>query len=236
MALPVLVVLLFAGALASSPTQECTASDGDTCAMEDHTSFLQVQQRIDHRELLSFRAQTSFNPSDLKAKEKMKDGIGSPVGVTSSDGSAVELPEKASIKKSGDEWTISKDSSGDGTWLPYVADHTTVAWAQSGDKWIGSGPYSGCHFGVFEKGNKIGIAHIPKPNVGDSDDEWAKFKKGVNVLNEFKVPMPDLDRYSASYVFVTEPNGPATPETWRVDVHAATMGGGNGPIYKVTKL
>merc|ERR1711862_16445 len=155
----------------------------------------------------------------------------------------IEAVIKEEIKNGKPTFTISKRTDGSsgtrGTWLPYSSEHTTHAWAFNGepaDAWIGTGPFSGCKFAVFhQKGtSNVGIAHIPMPALADSKTEWEEFKKGVSVLNEFKVPLADPAKQSASYIFVVlqaEPN-----EILKVDVQTNSRGGGNGPIFAVTKM
>jgi len=222
-------VLALLPLMSAGQTQGC--SNGK-CGLEDETSLLQVSAHT-YTEKRSVLALPDFAKND-----EMEDSIGSPSNVQSQGGAPPDLSTNARITKAGSKFTISGSQDGShGTWLPYVASHTTIAWARHGAPWIGTGPYSGCEFAIFHDKNninRVGIAHIPKPDTDESVAEWNQFKATVKVLNHFKVPLPDPTKYSASYIFVDLGADPYAIS--RVDVHAATMGGGNGPIFAVTKL
>ena len=55
------------------------------------------------------------------------------------------------------------------------------------------------------------------------------------VLNEWKVPLPDQTKFSASYLFLDLSN-PSSVALTQVDVHVRGMGGSDGPIFEIKKV
>jgi hypothetical protein len=160
-------------------------------------------------------------------------GIGTPH--INAGGHCLEVSRKANVTAGG---AVSVDESGDGNgiWVPYVPDRATYGFSMGGAGWMGTGPFSGCHIAFFTKGGRIGMAHIAKPSDAAAA-AWDTFRAGndVMVLNEWKVPLPDQTKFSASYLFLDLANPSAVAVT-QVDVHVRGMGGSDGPIFEVKKL
>ncbi len=161
-------------------------------------------------------------------------GIGTPIIPPDSD-FCQENSRKAEVTV-GASVSVAEAGGGSGIWVPYIPDRATYGYSTGGSGWMGTGPFSGCHIAFFTKGGRVGMAHIAKPSA-NADKAWNDFRTtgGVMVLNEWKVPLPDQTRFSASYLFLDLSN-PASVALMRVDVHVKGMGGADGAIYAISKV
>jgi hypothetical protein len=161
--------------------------------------------------------------------------IGTPV-LASGSADCQEQSRRAEVTANGSV-TISETAAGEGIWVPYVPSRTLYGWSAAGAKWMGTGPFSGCHIAFFTDGARVGMAHIAKESsTSASTDAWTAFTQqgGITVLNEWKVPLPDQTRYSASYIFLDL--SAQKPSMARLDVHVTGMGGSDGAIFGVQKV
>lgn len=161
-------------------------------------------------------------------------GIGTPV-VSSGSADCLEVSRKANVSTGG-AVSVSEVSGGTGVWVPYIPDRATYGFAVGGSGWMGTGPFSGCHIAFFTKNGRVGMAHIAKPSSA-AEAAWNTFRTagGVTVLNEWKVPLPDMTKFSASYLFL-DLSDPTSVGLAQVDVHVRGMGGSDGSIFSVKKV
>lgn len=161
-------------------------------------------------------------------------GIGTPI-VPPDSAFCQENSRKADVTTGG-AVSVMESAAGSGVWVPYIPDRATYGYASGGSTWMGTGPFSGCHIAFFTKDGRIGMAHIAKPSDAAAR-AWDTFRTsgGVMVLNEWKVPLPDETRFSASYLFLDLSN-PASVALMRVDVHVRGMGGADGTIFAISKV
>jgi len=162
-------------------------------------------------------------------------GIGTPVLVPGS-ADCQEQSRRAEVTANGSV-TIAEAGGGEGIWVPYVPSRTLYGWSTAGAKWMGTGPFSGCHIAFFTDGTRVGMAHIAKEsNTSAAGDAWSAFSAqgGITVLNEWKVGLPDQSRYSASYIFLDLLADKVSMA--RLDVHVTGMGGSDGAIFAVEKV
>jgi len=161
-------------------------------------------------------------------------GIGTPV-VSNGSADCLEISRKANVSTGG-AVSVAESGSGSGVWVPYLPDRATYGFAIGGSGWMGTGPFSGCHIAFFTKGGRVGLAHIAKPSDAAAT-AWDNFRSSgdVMVLNEWKVPLPDQTKFSASYLFLDLSN-PSSVALTQVDVHVRGMGGSDGPIFEIKKV
>ncbi|MBM2320250.1 MULTISPECIES: hypothetical protein [Marivita] len=161
-------------------------------------------------------------------------GIGTPV-VSNGSADCLEVSRQANVSTGG-AVSVSESAGGSGVWVPYIPDRATYGFTVGGSGWMGTGPFSGCHIAFFTKGGRVGMAHIAKPS-SSAETAWDTFRTagGVMVLNEWKVPLPDMTRNSASYMFLNL-SDPTSVGLTQVDVHVRGMGGSDGAIFAVKKL
>lgn len=161
-------------------------------------------------------------------------GIGTPV-VSNSSADCLEVSRKANVSTGG-AVSVSEAPAGSGVWVPYIPDRATYGFAVGGSGWMGTGPFSGCHVAFFTKGGRVGMAHIAKPS-GNAETAWNSFRSAgdVTVLNEWKVPLPDMTKFSASYLFL-DLSDPRSVGLVQVDVHVRGMGGSDGGIFAIKKV
>jgi hypothetical protein len=161
-------------------------------------------------------------------------GIGTPIVPADSDW-CQENSRRASATTGG-AVSVAESAAGTGVWVPYIPDRATYGYATAGTAWMGTGPFSGCHIAFFTRAGRVGMAHIAKPST-TAETAWNTFRAGggVMVLNEWKVPLPDQTRYSASYLFLDLSN-PASVALMQVDVHVRGMGGADGPVFAIRRV
>ena len=136
-----------------------------------------------------------------------------------------EFSRKAEVSIDNKVVTVSEASKGAGVWVPYFPMRATYGFSVGRHHgWLGTGPFSGCRIAFFTKGGRVGMAHIAKEGSNDmvAEDAWNTFSKAsdVNVLNKWKVPMPDQvsNKFSASYLFLDLSDQKSVSLT-QVDVH-----------------
>ena len=127
------------------------------------------------------------------------------------------------------------DSTTGGIWVPYAEGKAVVGYLGC-KRWISSGPFSGCQFAVGKdkKKNRVFAAHIAKQSGSTGEVDYKKYRRN-NELSEWywnKIPMPNLARYSCSYVFVIC-NKDRIISMNRMDVDVTTMGGSDGEITHI---
>jgi hypothetical protein len=149
-----------------------------------------------------------------------------------------QLEDRAKLSLTATELRVEPStSSSKGVWIPYVQNSTVYGYSTAGTKWLGSGPFSGCHLAFFTKGGRLGMAHVAVDGSGDGMQGWESFVSGggVQVLNKWKIPLASDSHYAATYIFLDLSN-PTSIALTQVDVHVPAMGGYQGKIFRVSRV
>ena len=128
--------------------------------------------------------------------------------------------------------------SGDyGLWVPYATGKAVVGYASGGQKWVASGPYSGCEFAIGRKGDRVFAAHIARESGSSGVQDWKSYVETNNLKIWYwnKIPLPSDKFYACSYIFAAV-GKESVQSLVRVDVKVTTMGGGAGTIFNVKKF
>jgi hypothetical protein len=129
-------------------------------------------------------------------------------------------------------------SEGDfGMWVPYYTKGATWGVVSKGEKWAGSGPFSGCILEVGLKKGELYIAHLAQESGSKAVPQWEeerpntgcikKYRWKVSFAKSCKITMP------AIYVFLTWNKGIEDLQKIVVFVQTPSMGGTDGKILEV---
>jgi len=154
-----------------------------------------------------------------------------------SDLKHMELPAKMMRTDRGVRLEASTSSS-KGIFIPYVQNACVYGYAGGGTKWIGSGPFSGCHLAFFLDAGRLGLAHVAVDGSGDAMDAWEAFsaRPGVNVINKWKIPLAfNGTQAMGTYLFL-DVHKDSKIRLTQMDVSVTTMGGGEGTVYEVKSI
>lgn len=129
----------------------------------------------------------------------------------------------------------------DGLWIPYLPKGTSWDVLTGGQRWLASGPYSGCYFEIGLIEGSIYGAHISCE--GKDDASYEAFDKnprmkGREILFSQRIRMTELIPEGCSSVeaiiFANFAGG--IPQVTRVDIKTSNVGGLSGEIFSVTNL
>lgn len=99
------------------------------------------------------------------------------------EGDPYVLMEKASLTRVGSSVNIALDKDGSGTWLPFMQNHASVAWASPGDKWMGVGPLTKpCKVAVFK-------------NIIDNPNDWVSRWSKTTMLSQWMQAKHEAEAY-----------------------------------------
>jgi hypothetical protein len=156
-----------------------------------------------------------------------------------SDGVMEKNDYHVDLINDGKKLELKPTSQGSGLWIPYVETRAVIGYMSGSEKWIASGPFSGCQFSIGKRitDNKIFATHIAMQSGSQALEHYHEYRNQHNLSEWYwnKIPLPDFSAYSCSYIFVYC-NAIQITSMVRLDVHVKLMGGSDGQIYNVHKF
>jgi hypothetical protein len=137
----------------------------------------------------------------------------------------------------GDHVLLSRNDEGDGLWVPYAEGKAVIGYMNESQSWVASGPFSGCEFAVGKnkRDGRVFAAHIAKQSGSTGTEDYQTYRT-ENDLSEWywnRIPLPNPDHYSCSYVFVICNSTDKIISMVRMDVDVRNMGGSDGTITHI---
>lgn len=173
---------------------------------------------------------------------------GSPPGTGASGGAELPIPAAVRIGDGVVDFYKADSLDSDGIWVPYTPQETFWAWSTQRTRWIGSGAFSGCIFGIFKDKTdtqRIGAVHVAMPSHRNNIPyphwlKWQELASEVDMIHSNQVLAPDdaaklQPKWPAAYVFLECCSGGTlwactTFKVTRVDLAVAGQGGTEGEV------